>query len=96
MVGEYVVVAGNDQPTYTIAATGRADTTAITLNEAKKLPRGALAVVTVYKKCDVKGDYAASYTEAIVVDGWTVAPQVGQLIAFGTGSSRHDYTVIEA
>jgi hypothetical protein len=98
-VGEYATVAGNDQPTHVTARTlNMADTTAITLNEANKYATGALAVVTVYKKCDVKGAYAAGYSKEIVVDGWTAskAPQVGQLISFGTGGSRHTYTIIES
>jgi hypothetical protein len=44
----------------------------------------------------VKGNYAAAYSEAIVVDGWTVAPQIGQLVAFGVGGARRTYTVIES
>jgi hypothetical protein len=93
------VVAGNDQPTYLTAKTDNAtDTTAVTLNEALKYATGAGAVITVYKACDVKGDYSAGYTKEIVVDGWaaTFEPQVGQMIAFGTGGSRHTYTIIES
>jgi hypothetical protein len=44
----------------------------------------------------VKGDYAAGWVEGVVVDGWGAAPQVGQLVAFGTGSGRRTYTVIES
>lgn len=97
-VGEYAVVAGNDQPTYVTARTASTDTTAITLNEANKYATGALAGVTVYKACDVKGDYSAGHSKEVVVDGHTAnkGPQVGQLISFGTGSSRHTYTIIEA
>jgi hypothetical protein len=95
--GEFVVVAGNDQPTYAAAATVAAgNTTGITLSEALKYAVADAAAVTVYSKCAVKGDYAAAYAEAVVVDGWTKAPQVGQMVAFGTGSSRHTYTVIES
>jgi hypothetical protein len=96
-VGEYVTVAGNDQPTFATARTlSMADTTAVTLNEVTKFATGASAVLTVYKKCDVKGAYAANYSEGIVLDGWTSAPQIGQLVAFGTGGSRKVYTVIES
>lgn len=95
-IGEFVVVAGNDQPTWATAKTSTTDTTAVTLNEANKYATLALTVVTVYKKCDVKGAYSAGYSEGIVVDGWTFAPQVGQLIAFGTGGSRKVYTIIES
>lgn len=97
-VGEYAVVAGNDQPTHVTARTFGVDTTAITLNEANKYATAALADVTVFKSCDVKGAYAAGYTKEIVVDGWTAAsaPQVGQMISFGTGASRHTYAIVES
>ena len=96
--GSFAVVDGNDQPTYTTAHTFSTNTTAITLNEANKYATLASAVVKVYKSCAVNGAYAAGYSEAIVVDGWTAlkAPQVGQLIAFGVGGARKTYTVIES
>lgn len=96
--GSFSVVDGNDQPTYTTAHTFGTDTTAVTLNEANKYATLAAAVIRVYKSCDVKGAYAAKYSEGIVLDGWTAskAPQVGQLIAFGTGASRRTYTIIES
>ena len=97
-VGEYATVNKNDQPTYVKAVTAAGDTTKVTMNEANKFGTDALAPITVYKKCAVKGDYLAKYSEAVVVDGWTVAPLVGQLVAFGdgVGSTRHVYTVIES
>jgi hypothetical protein len=96
IVGEYAVVAGNDQPTHITARTASTNTTAITLNEATKYATGALAVVTVFKACDVKGAFAAGWTKEIVVDGWTNAPQVGQMISFGTGGTRHTYAIVES
>jgi hypothetical protein len=97
-VGAYAIVAGNDQPTFVTARTFGTDTTAITLNEANKYATGASAVVTVFKACDVKGAFAAGYTKEIVVDGWTAssAPQVGQMISFGTGGSRQTYAILES
>lgn len=98
IVGEYAIVAGNDQPTYITARTASTNTTAITLNEATKYATGATAVLTVFKACAVNGGYAAGYTKEIVVDGWTAdsAPQVGQMISFGTGGSRHTYAIVES
>lgn len=98
-VGEYISVAGNDQPTHATARTlSMADTTAVTLNEANKFATLSSAVLKVYKKCDVNGSYLAGYAKEILVDGHTASkpPQVGQLISFGTGGSRHTYTIIEA
>jgi hypothetical protein len=94
VIGEFAVVAANDQPTYITALTGA--TTDITLNEVNKYATGAGAAVTVYQKCNVKTTQLAGYSEAVVVDGWTVAPQIGQLVAFGSGASRRTYTVIES
>lgn len=99
-IGEFLVVAGNDQPTYITAFTGT-PATAVTLNEANKYATGAVAATTHYKACavdDAGGLYVAGYSEDIRVDGYTSAkaPQAGQLIAFGTGGSRRTYTIIEA
>lgn len=96
--GEFATVAGNYQPTYVTAATASTNTTAVTLNEANKYSTGAAAVITVFKSCDVKGNYAVGYTKGIVVDGWAAntAPQVGQLLAFNTSTNRRTYTVINS
>jgi hypothetical protein len=95
VVGEYATVAGDDQPTYITARTASTNTTAITLSDALKYAVGAGAVVTVYKSHLAKGAYAAGYSKAIVLDGHAATAQVGQLLAFGTGGSRHVYTVVE-
>lgn len=99
--GEFAVVAGNDQPTFITAHTETTgSTTAITLNEANKYATLASAACTRYKACVVNNpsNYAVGWSENINVDGYTTgkAPQVGQLIAFGTGGSRATYTVIES
>jgi hypothetical protein len=97
-VGEFATVVGNAQPTYLTAVTASTNTTAVTMHEANKYATDALAVLTVYKACNVTADYAANYTKGIVLSGYTTgAPvQVGQLLAFGTGSNRRTYTVIES
>jgi len=96
-VGEFITVAGNDQPTRATAVTASTHTTALTLDEANKYATLSSAAVTAYKSCDVNGAYDAGYTKEIVLDGWTAnkAPQVGQLLAFGT-TTRHTYTIIES
>jgi len=96
-IGEFAVVAGNDQPTYiTAATTATGATTAITLNEVNKYATAASAPLTVYKACVAGAAYAAGYVEGIVLTGWNAAPQIGQLVAFGTGAGRVTYTVIES
>jgi hypothetical protein len=94
--GEWFVIEGNDQPMYATAATASTNTTAITPNEASKNASAATAPVTVYTNCDVDGAYAAGYSKEVTLDGYTVAPSVGRLISFGTGATRHTYTIIEA
>lgn len=101
VTGEFAVVAGNDQPTYITAHTETTgDTTAITLSEANKYSTAASAVGTRYKSCAVNlvAGYTVGYSGKILLDGFTASkpPQVGQLIAFGTGASRRTYTVIES
>ena len=96
VVGEYINVAGNDQPTYCTAITGA--TTDFTLNEALKYATGAGAVCTAYTSDTVDhpsaGSYAIGWTKTIEMDNiayWNI----GQLCAFGTGAARRTYTVIE-
>jgi hypothetical protein len=96
-VGEFAVVAGNDQPTYvTAATTGTGATTAVTLNEVNKYATSAGATLTVFKSCAATAAFPAGWAQEVTVDGWTVAPAVGQLIAFGTGVGRATYTIIES
>jgi hypothetical protein len=96
VVGEFINVAGNDQPTYCTAIT--AATTDFTLNEALKYATGAGAVCTAYTSDTVNhpsaGTYAIGWTQAIGMDNIAYFT-VGQLCAFGTGANRRTYTVIE-
>lgn len=96
VVGEFINVAGNDQPTYCTAITGA--TTDFTLNEPLKYATGGGAVVTAYTSDTVNhpsaGTYAIGWTQEIQMDNiayWNI----GQLCAFGTGGDRRTYTVIE-
>ena len=76
-------------------------TTAVTLNEANKYATAAGATLSVYKACSAMAAYAAGWGSGVVVGpngtdpGW-VAPSIGQLVAFGTGGGRVNYTVIES
>lgn len=95
VVGEFHNVAGNDQPTWVTAVTGA--TTDITLNEPLKYATGAGAVLTRYAANNVEDTYAADYDEQIKLTHTSAKPpQVGQLLAFGTGGSRKTYTIIES
>lgn len=95
VIGEYVTIAGNDQPTFCTAFTS---TTALTLNEPLKLAVVNTAVIKHYQKGTNEAvERLAGYQEEMLLthtSGKNV--QVGQLISWGTGGSRHTYTVIES
>ncbi len=96
-VGEFAVVAGNDQPTFITAATDAAGAcTSVTLNEANKYATAAGAALTVYKSCSVSASYPAGYVSGLDVTGWVNPPSIGQLLCLGTGSGRVNYTIIES
>ena len=93
-VGEFCNVAGNDQPTWITALSGA--TTDVTLNEALKYATLAGAVLTLYNHANVEATYALAYDEQIEVSHTSAKkPQIGQLLAFGTGGTRRVYTIIE-
>jgi hypothetical protein len=93
-VGEYVVIAGNDQPTFLTATNG---TTSITLNEALKYAVANSAVVYHYRAATNEAtERAAGYKKSMVfTHNAGLNLQVGQIISFGTGASRHSYVIIE-
>ena len=93
-VGEYVNVEGNDQPTF-ITASGAS--TNVTLNEELKYAVADGAVVTQYLKvANEATTRAAGYQKPMTFTHTASKPlQQGQLISFGTGGSRHTYTIIE-
>ena len=103
-VGEFITVVGNNQPTWITAShTTRGNTDSITLNEPNAYATLASAATVRYKACAVyqptsPTGYAAGWSQAIVLNNYTTgfAPQVGQLIAFGTGAGQAIYTVIES
>lgn len=97
--GEFVILAGNDQPTWaTAVADSMGDTTAVTLNEQLKYAVENGAAITAYNHAETGAGYAAGYVGDIVIDTHTSGKNLvaGQLVAFGnTPSTRHTYTVIE-
>ncbi len=95
--GEYVVFEENGQPTSALAATvGGGATTDVTLDEALVYAVTNGGAVTVYKHCHNVGAQLADYSKGVTVGTYNVAPKVGQLIAFGLGTARRVYTIIEA
>lgn len=71
---------------YQVASrTGTSPTTAVVLTYGLKTAPANADPVTVYTPGLVNNvaNYAAGYSKEIVVDGFSVAPQIGQLVSFG-------------
>jgi hypothetical protein len=99
--GEWVTVAGEDQPHWIVAFTNAGgDIDDVTLDSGLKVATASGAVVNYYKPAavDNAAGYPAGENKPIQVDGFTAGkpPQVGQLLAIGTGASRRVYTIIES
>lgn len=96
--GEWLVIAGEKHLHRISSAADNAGDADITLVDPLKADASAGAAVTVYKAADVNGAYVAGWAKEISIDGYAAgkAPQVGQLISFGTGASTHSYTIIAA
>lgn len=94
--GEYITIEGSEKIHVVDSATADTLATDFVLTEGVTGAIASGAAVTLYMACDVNGNYAAGYAKEVTVDGFAAntGPQVGQLVAFGTGASRHAYTVI--
>jgi hypothetical protein len=94
--GEYITIEGSEKIHVIASAADDSGDADITLTEGVTADIASGADVYVYKACDVNGAYAAGYSKEVTVDGFAAnkGPQVGQLVAFGTGANRHAYTVI--
>jgi hypothetical protein len=92
-VGTWVAIDGI--PYQVSARTGTAPTTAITLSYGLVRAVADDATVTVYTPGAVNllAGYAAGWSKEITVDGFTVAPRVGQFVTFGTDTTNR-YTII--
>lgn len=93
--GAFLTIVGDNTPlrvASTSATLGNA--TGIVLETGLRVAVVDNAVINVYTPGAVNAGagYAAGYAKTIVVDGFTVAPQAGQMVAFGTAA--HKYTVI--
>lgn len=88
-VGSWVSIGG--QPYRVTARSGTAPTIGITLEVALKYAVADNDPIIVYTPGAVNlvAGYAAGWSKEIVVDGFTVAPKVGQLVTFGTTSTRY-------
>lgn len=97
--GEYVWIEGEGKPHVVSSATDdTTDTSAIVLVSGLTAVGTDTNEVIVWKQCQVDGTVATGYAKGIGLDlsdaVMTEPPQVGQLLAFGVGASRHVYTII--
>lgn len=95
----WFTVAGDETPQRVISTVGGATPTSITFSPGLRYAVVNDAVITRYVPGAVNQSssptgYAAGYAKEITVDGFTVAPQVGQLLTFGTTTTSPIYTII--
>jgi hypothetical protein len=89
--GSWITIAGDMTPLQVASTVGGATPTSITTVTGIKHAVANDAVVTIYTPgaVDLVAGYAAGYAKGLVVDGFSVAPNKGQLISFGTGTDRY-------
>jgi len=94
--GQYCWIAGEGHAmTLNSVATGNSTTEGITVTPNFVHGCDANAVIRIFGTANCQGAYTSGYDKAITVDGYTKAPQAGQIVSFGTGSSRHTYTIVQ-
>jgi hypothetical protein len=93
--GTWFTVAGDMTPQQVVSTTGGATPTAIVCTPGLRRAVVDNAVVTLYTPGAVNNasGYSAGYVKEITVDGFSVAPQVGQGITFGTDTNV--YSVVQ-
>jgi hypothetical protein len=96
--GEYIWFETEGQPHVVEASTGTGATDTVNIVDGLKTAVAAAAICTLYKSCDVAANYSAGYSKGLVIENYsaTKPPVVGQLMAFGTGTTRQVYTIIES
>jgi hypothetical protein len=92
----WFTVAGDDTPQRVVSTVGGATPTSITFKPGLRTAVLDNAVITRYSPGAVNNaaGYPAGYAKEITVDGFTVAPQVGQAITIGTTTTSTIYTVM--
>jgi hypothetical protein len=90
----WVSVGGN--PHRVVSTSGGATPVGITLDSGLRVAVANDATVSIIDPGAVNlvAGYAVDYYGDIVVDGFSVQPQVGQMVTFGTSSSSEIYTII--
>lgn len=88
--GTWVVITGDDTPQQVISSTGGSTPTAIVISPGLANPVVNSAVVSLYPVGTTTAAYTydptvnLGYAKEIAVTGFSVAPQVGQMVSFGS------------
>lgn len=90
--GEYVTIAGDDTP-QRLAAAAALLLTLVAPGLRRAVADNAVIVGYTFGEVNLAAGYAAGWSKEIVVDGFTVAPRVGQSVSFGTNTNI--YTIID-
>lgn len=92
----WFTVVGDDTPQRVVSTVGSGTPTSIVFTPGLRHAVVNDASITRYVPGAVNlvAGYAAGYAKEIVVDAFTVAPQVGQFVTFGTTSTSAIYTIV--
>lgn len=95
-IGDWIKIAGDDTPQQVTALTGGPPYTGMTITPGLRSAVVTTAVITVLTRgaINLSGGYAAGYAKPLTVNGFTVAPQVGQFVSFAAQTAV--YMVISA
>lgn len=94
--GSWISIAGDNTPLQVVSTVGAGTPTSITTVQGLKTAVVNDAAVYVWGVGQVNnvGGYAADWPKKIVYDTFTLDPQVGQGLTFGTGTSGAIYGII--
>lgn len=98
-VNTWLKIAGDDSPQRVTASSATlGNTTSITVSPGLRAAVADNAVITFYTPGAINNvaGYAAGYAKSITIDGFTVAPKVGQIITLGATNTAVVYTIMEA
>ncbi len=89
-IGQWITIAGDMQPRQITAASGT-PIDSITVDTGLSYAVADNAVVTVMSPgaIDLTAGYAQYYTKRMTVDGFTIAPQQGQLLSMGVTTPEY-------
>lgn len=98
--GTWMTIAGDMTPLQVVSTTGGATPTAIVVNSGTSYPVVDDAVITLYPVGTVSAEYDydattnLGYAKELTISGISTAPQIGQLVTFGTDYSTR-YGIID-